>query len=153
MATTHPGTQLRGCPGPFRTNRSVVASRPSSARPQRSRVVVVASEADRTRDQNTVGDLNKDQIQAALERQLEKSKAKKQQNVQETVGILGALGAEFNAGEEDEVPLSEEAATEQERQESLRALKQLRERVPLMNQHDMDAAMERLLSGGKGSSQ
>lgn len=50
------------------------------------------------RDQNTVGDLNKDQIQAALERQLEKSKAKKQQNVQETVGILGALGAEFNAG-------------------------------------------------------
>lgn len=47
------------------------------------------------------------------------------------------------------MPLSEEAATEREREESLRALKQLRERVPLMNQHDMDAAMERLLAGGK----
>ena len=50
-----------------------------------------------------------------------------------------------SAGDEGEVATGE-GPTDEERVESLRALRELRGRVPLMGQGDVDAAMDRLLA-------
>lgn len=113
-------------------------------------LVVVADKADRTREQDTVGDLSRDQVGAALERQLKRS----QKASQSTPGALTDLAANADSSSVDDAIKATEVgsdASEEDQLESLRALRELKDRVPLMAQTNIDSAMKRLLDGGKVS--
>lgn len=107
--------------------------------------MVKADKADRTREQNTVGDLSGEQVNAALERQLQRSK----KSLQSSSDSASSSARLDKAMEEIEAGTD---ASKAEQQESLRTLKDLKSRVPLMSQSESTSAMNRLLDGGKGGS-
>lgn len=114
-------------------------------------LIVVADKADRTREQDTVGDLSREQVGAALNRQLQRS----QKTSQSAAGPLTDLAGDVDSFKVKEAIEAVEVgsdASEEQQQESLRALRELKQRVPLMAQTNIDSAMKRLLGGGKQTS-